>query len=303
MASSRTSTVPPPPDAEPTPALLPPTQERWLAMTPAERQEVQDALLSAQEDFDELHAQPESDDHYDAKESTRRTLRDFFNGGERGIYVGAERAVFYPAEPGFTPDLIAVVDVATHKRDCWMVSAEGRGLDVIIEFHYKGKWRKDYVDNVKRYARLAVGEYFVFDLNHQSLTAYRLAAKGGSYEQIRPQAGRVRSERLGLDLGVRRGQLRFYLRGAVLPTTEERIGELSDIADQEHARADVQQARAERSLSGLRDVFFALLAHQGVALNAEQGARIHGCIDPALLQRRCERALTSRDASEILQDG
>lgn len=271
---------------------------------------MQDALLSAQEDFDELHAQPESDDHYDAKESTRRTLRDFFNGGDRGMYVGAERAVFYPAEPGFTPDLIVVADVATHKRDCWMVSAEGRGLDVIIEFHYKGKWRKDYVDNVKRYARLAVGEYFIFDLNHQSLTAYRLPAKGGSYEQIRPQAGRVRSERLGLDLGVRRGQLRFYLRGAVLPTTEERLGELSDIAEQEHARADVEQARAdveqtraERSLSGLRGVFFALLAHQGVALSEEQGARIHGCFDPALLQRWCERALTCRDAGEILQDG
>ena len=47
-----------------------------------------------------------------------------------------ERAVFYPGENSFTPDVLAVVDVSLHKRDCWMVSQEERGLDVIIEFFY-----------------------------------------------------------------------------------------------------------------------------------------------------------------------
>jgi Uma2 family endonuclease len=224
-----------------------PTEEEWAALTPEQREQVIEALACSvsQEELDEREAMSESDDHYDAKDEAHKVLKKFFAG--RGqVYVGAERKVLYPGRKGFTPDIIVVCGVSPHKRDCWMVSQEGRGVDVIIEIFWKGDWRKDFVDNVREYASLKVPEYFIYDAFRRMLTAYRLSEDGTVYVPIKRRAARYHSEKLGLDLAVRRGKLRFFHGGEQLPTPDELISELEEIAEQEQARAEQEQALAEQ---------------------------------------------------------
>lgn len=44
------------------------------------------------------------------------------------IYLAAALPIYYPAEPLFAPDLLAVLDVEDAERDKQVVSAEGQGL-------------------------------------------------------------------------------------------------------------------------------------------------------------------------------
>ena len=60
-------------------------------------------------------------------------------------------------------------------RDKWVVSAEGKGLDWVLEVHVGGDRKKDAERNVARYARLGIPEYFLYDGASNRLTAYRLA--------------------------------------------------------------------------------------------------------------------------------
>src|SRR5689334_17784051 len=189
-----------------------PSQDAWDRMTPAERARVV-AMLPAEVPL-ELHP-PEGDVHRKAKTRTADTLDAFFRRIGRKIYVSSELGVFYPDEPRFSPDVFAVLDVDPHPRTKWTVSAEGKGLDLVIEVHYAGDTAKDYELNVERYARLGVTEYFIFDRAKLSLRGYRLpqpadAARGGRgrvYRPILPQQGRYTSEVLGLDLMIENDKL------------------------------------------------------------------------------------------------
>ena len=283
----------------PTPPVGP-TQDRWDSLAAAEQEQLGEALLQQQQDYEDATFPPESNRHAEARAELYHSLRGFFGDSGREVYIAAACAVFYPGEPGFTPDLIVAMDAPTHPRDSWMVAVEHRGLDVVIEVRYQGSWKKDYVANVRRYARLGISEYFLFDLGSLSLSAFRLPPGGGEYEQVPVRTGRVRSERLGLELGVRRGRLRFFVHGALVPTAEEC---LADLAEQEQARADQEQARADSSLAGLRRVLFALLAQKAVVLPEAQAALVQDCADPELLTRWCQRALAGGEAEAIFGDG
>src|SRR5580658_5064727 len=234
-----------------------PTQEEWDAMNPTQRQRVMDELASSesQEPLDQADAMAEGDEHYDAKEEVRSTLRHHFERLGKQVYVGAERGVFYPGHKGFTPDIIAVADVSPHKRDTWMVSQEGRGVDVIIEVFHKGSWKKGYP-----------------------------------------------SEKLDLDLGIRRGRLRFFLGSSMVPTSSEVIAELEELAEQEQARAEQEQARAEQSLLQLRETLLSLLSSRGLAPTEALSAEVHACADPLQLRRWFDRALRAQQLSDVFQD-
>lgn len=250
-----------------------------------------------------------------------------------------ETGVFYPGQRGFTPDIIIVMDVALHHRYSWVVSREGRGIDVIIEVHSRGDWRKDYVDNVTRYAELGVPEYFIFDVGRKTLTAYRLVRGERRYEPIPRRLGGYRSEVLGLDLRIRKGSLRFVHNGTVLSTPAEWIGELQEIAEQEQARAEEEQAQAERERaqaereraradqeqaradqaladaaalirqiqeqlrSTLRQVLeWRKLAPVSEEQRAETEAMISACGDPVRLQLWVERAWQVADLAAVFRD-
>ncbi len=239
-----------------------PSHEAWLAMTPAQRAAVVAALPASMTEA-ELSA-PEGDEHFDAKSEGRDTLRTHFNRSEKRIYVGAEVPVYYPDEDRFSPDVFAVCSVDTHPRKSWIVDAEGRGLDWVLEIVVHGDRRKDLEENVRRYARLRIPEYFVFDKLRGLLRGWRLNDPAiAVYTPITPKHGVFRSETLGLELFVEARRLRFrqgnafilapqdiilHLEGTVTDTVValEEAEQQREEAEQQREEAEQQREEAER---------------------------------------------------------
>jgi Uma2 family endonuclease len=256
-----------------------PSQEQWERMTPAERARVV-AMLPSEVPI-ELQP-PEGDPHWNAKVKARSTLGDFFRRIGRKIYVSSELAVYYPGEPRFSPDVLAVLDVEPRERDRWVVADEGKGLDLVIEVHYGGDKRKDYETNVERYARLGIREYFIFDRRLLSLRGYRLpppdeegpSAKRRVYRPILPQSARYASEVLGLDLMIDGSKLRFLFGMAPVPEAEELVAKLESIVSDLLARAEDAEKRAaelQRELVlGLKQGVESLCDVLGIELSAER---------------------------------
>ena len=236
---------------DPTDPRAPP-EKIWDALSPAERKQIVDSLPS---EFPYSDAQPpEGDAHFKAKTATRDVLDGFFARVGRRVYLACELPVYYPGERYFAPDVFAVVDVPTHERKTWVVKDEGKGLDLAIEVLVSGKRRKDLEDNVERYARLGIAEYFIFDRGRLRLHGYRLADPGArSYQPILPQGGRFASRVLGLELRIEGTKLRFFHGAAAIPDANELISSLEKMVDdvelrvaaaEEQARAAEEQARA-----------------------------------------------------------
>ena len=237
-----------------------PPQADWDAMTEDERRAVVESLPA--EVPLELHP-PEGDRHHDAKEAALDALRRYFRSIHRRIYVTSELATYYPAQPRFCPDLLAVLEVDDHPRDSWMVSREGRGLDLALEVYWKGDERKDFTLNVERYARLGIGEYFVLDLRRERLLGYRLPPGGGEYQPLVPQHGRWGSQVLGLDLSLEQGGVRFYAGTAPLPGADEllhRVQAMLDEVIQKRLAAEARLADAEARAAGAEQRVAALSA-------------------------------------------
>jgi Uma2 family endonuclease len=224
-----------------------PPQEIWDRMTPAERQRVLDELPS-ELDISEA-SPPEGDFHFEAKTTTKDVLGGYFQRTGRRVYVAAELPVYYPGQPVFAPDVFAVLDVEPRKRASWSVSAEGKGLDFALEIIWSGRKKKDLEDNVATYAALGISEYVVFDRKHLRLRGYRLPPPpgGGRYQPLVPQAGRLASGVLGLDLALDGEKLRFYHGLAPLPDSAELIERLGSMVNDIQARMDEAERRAEEA--------------------------------------------------------
>jgi hypothetical protein len=163
----------------------------------------------------------------------------------RSIYIGTNLPVYYPGRLMFSPDVMAVLDVATHPRPSWTVSKEGKGLDFALEVIVLGHRRKDTVRNVELYARLGISEYFVFDRPALRLQGFRLRAAGQAYEPIVPQHGYFASLVLALNLRVDGERLRFYAGDAELPGASELIDQLEGFVDGLEDRLLAAEGRAE----------------------------------------------------------
>jgi Uma2 family endonuclease len=225
-----------------------PSEEQWARMSPEERSRIVE-MLPAEVPIELMP--PEGDPHRIAKTRATDTLDAYFRRIKRKIYISSELAVFYPDEPRFSPDVLAVRDVELHERNKWVVATEGKGLDLVIEVHDKGDADKDYKVNVARYARLGIEEYFIFDRGQLTLRGYRLppmepgrSGRARAYRPILPQQGQYSSEVLGLDLRVEGTKLRFLQGMAPLPEAEELIGKLGTRLDEAIVH---QQEAAERA--------------------------------------------------------
>jgi Uma2 family endonuclease len=239
-----------------------PPQEVWSELTDKQREQLMVQLPSEVP----RETAPEGDPHRDPKEKAVEALREYYRRLGRRVYLSAELPVYYPAERMFAPDVIAVLDVDPHQRHRWVVSHEGRGLDFALEVTLEGDRRKDLEDNVERYARLGIDEYFVLDLKLNRILGYR-QGRAGAYEPIVPQAGRWASRVLGLDLALELGRVRFFAGSAPLPYSEELIARLdamvdglvskeqalarelaamTEKAEQEKAKAEQEKANAEQ---------------------------------------------------------
>ena len=220
-----------------------PSAEVWNALSPDERARVVDALPG--EVTDAEIAMPEGDRHFQAKTRALDTLRGYFARQRRRIYLAAELPIYYPAEPRFAPDLLAVLDVEDHLRDKWVVSAEGKGLDWVLEVHVGGDRKKDAERNVARYARLGIPEYFLYDRARNQLLAYRLSPGGATYVPIVPQHDRHESRVLGLEVEVTRDRLRFFAGTAMLLESDELIVRLEQMLEEVQQRAEEEARRRE----------------------------------------------------------
>src|SRR5262245_6754424 len=185
------------------PAWFPmaPSVEEWEALSPAEREAIV-AALPGEVTYDEI-AMPEGDRHSKAKARALDALRGYFSRQRRRIYLAQELPTYYPAEPRFAPDLLAVLEVEDGDRDKWVVSADGKGRDWVLEVHVGGDRKKDAELNVTRYARLGIPEYFLYDRARNRLAAYRVASPdAGVYTPIVPNHGLYESRVLGLEVQV-----------------------------------------------------------------------------------------------------
>jgi Uma2 family endonuclease len=197
-----------------------PSREVWAQLSESERRAVVDSLPS------ELPRAlpPEGDPHRIPKSRALEALGEFYRRVRRRVYLSAELPVYYPDEPVFGPDLLAVLDVGTHERPSWVTQHEGKGLDFVLEINVSGNRRKDFEDNVTRYARLQIPEYFAFDVPRARLVGWRLESDTArTYEPIVPQGGRWPSRVLDLDLSLEGGQLRFFHGNAPLLDARELI--------------------------------------------------------------------------------
>jgi Uma2 family endonuclease len=223
-----------------------PPQEVWEQLTPEERARIVASLPS---EFPASEAAPpEGDPHFEAKARASEVLGSYFSRIGRKVYLACELPIYYPGEPMFAPDVIAVVEVETHSRMSWVVSAEGKGVDLALEIHVAGERRKDLERNVERYARLGIREYFVFDRKRLRLMGWRLEEGRRSYRPLLPQHGFYPSQVLGLELQLEGERLRFYHGGAMLPEADEMIATLERMVEGvEQRRSELEQQLAEEA--------------------------------------------------------
>jgi Uma2 family endonuclease len=223
-----------------------PSTEVWEALSPAQRAAVV-AALPGEVTYDEM-ALPEGDRHSKAKARALDALRGYFTRQRRRIYLAQELPIYYPAEPRFAPDLLAVLDVEDIERDKWVVSAEGKGLDWVLEVHVGGDRKKDAELNVARYARLGIPEYFLYDRARNRLAAYRLASPDArTYTAIVPNHGLYESRVLGLDVQVHKDRLRFYAGTALLLESDELIARIQEMYDEAQRRAEEAERLREEA--------------------------------------------------------
>jgi Uma2 family endonuclease len=214
-----------------------PSAEAWEALLPAERAAVVAALPG--EITDAEMSPPEGDLHLRAKIGALTALRGYFARQKRRIYLASELPIYYPGEPRFAPDLIAVLDSDDVPRSKWVVSAEGKGLDWVLEVHVGGDRKKDAELNVARYARLGIPEYFLYDRARNRLSAYRLASPDArTYTAIVQNRGLYESRVLGLDVQVEQDRLRFYVGTGLLLESEELMVRLQALANDALLRAE-----------------------------------------------------------------
>jgi Uma2 family endonuclease len=223
-----------------------PSLEEWAALSPAERSAVV-AALPGEVTYDEM-AMPEGDRHFKAKIRALDALSNYFTRQRRRIYLAAELPTYYPAEPRFAPDLLAVLEAEDVERSKWVVAAEGKGLDWVLEIHVGGDRKKDAELNVTRYARLGIPEYFLYDRARNQLAAYRLASpEARVYTPIVSNHGLYESRVLGLEIQVHKDRLRFYAGTALLLESEGLIGRLQEMYDEAQQRAEEEARRREQA--------------------------------------------------------
>ena len=228
-----------------------PSSQIWDRMSEQERAYVVASLPS--EFVPTLEFMPEGSVHYKAIARARSAAESHCAKSGRKVYIASNMAVYYPAADMFSPDVMAVLDAEDHERDSWIVSNEGRGIDLCIEMLWSGSRKKDYESNAKMYAAYGISEYFLCDLKAGLLFGYRLGRRSDRYTLLFPRAGRIWSKVLELDLAIEGTNLRFFDGPDPVPFSDEMITRLNRAvasaerhAEQEQHRAEQERQRAEQ---------------------------------------------------------
>ncbi len=296
-------------------SLRVPTAAEWAAMTEAERTAAEQRIcLTLNAD---ISAMSESTRHFRSKNRAFNDLDDYFDGTGRRVFLACELAVLYPGEDAFAPDLLAVLDVADPQRDrdSWRVADENRGIDFILELRNKGRAQKDLRDNLVRFARLGIPEYFAYDCRNRVLRAWRVAAPGATeYTPMLPRAGRFSSTLLDLELAVIEGRLRFFIGNALIPSARERISQLQQMADDrqqaieeaerhleeaEQKREAAEQKREETEHQLVAERVLVRILERALPVTEPEKAAIRSCRDHDRLLDWLEQARTVASVAEL----
>jgi Uma2 family endonuclease len=192
------------------------------------------------------------------RDMASRGRKDYYTGGNNFVYYSPEQAHDVAAGRSYFrgPDWFFVDGAEPREgRKAWVRWEEGGRLpDVILELLSPSTERIDRNDKMKLYSRVfRTREYYLYDFETTKLEGFRLA--GDLYQPMRPGAdGRLRSEVLGLDLGLWKGCVReetadwvrlFHPDGSLIPSSAERAAEEHERAEQERRRADGERQRAD----------------------------------------------------------
>jgi Uma2 family endonuclease len=188
----------------------------------------------------------ESDIHRDEMVRLIYTLQDAF--ADRGdVYVSGNMLLYYEEgnpRASVAPDVMVFKGVDKHRRRIYKLWEELVPPSVVIEVTSPTTRREDRAKKWALYARLGVGEYYLYDpLNEYlrpPLQGYRLDE--GEFRAIAPDAhGGLLSAELDLQIVLVNGQLRLRDRqaGADLLSPAERA-----IVEAERARAAAERAEA-----------------------------------------------------------
>jgi Uma2 family endonuclease len=203
-------------------------------------------------DYPESDGKPmaESEEHADELRAAVETLRDWFAQDPK-VYVAGNNFIYFvegDTKQAVSPDCYVVRGVPKRKRRTYRMWEEGGTVpSFVLEITSKSTRREDLGDKMSIYRDdLKVPEYFLFDLSRDWVTdgvrGQRLV--GGVYRPIEPDVnGRVRSEELGLELGVVGRELRFYRPGERAPLLRR---------DERLAKAEAENARLRAELDRLR---------------------------------------------------
>lgn len=189
---------------------------------------------------------PESDGKPMAETDTHRkqmialldSLEEYFRA-DPDVYVTGNIFLYLPREEeagerqSVSPDIFVVRGIRKKERRIYDMEVEKKAPDVVIELTSRSTRFEDLGNKRAIYAELGVREYFIFDplkeIFPDQLRGFRL--QEGAYLPIDEQP--LRSEVLGLDLGVEEGILRLYD-----PASGERL--------RTHAEAEADRRAAER---------------------------------------------------------
>jgi Uma2 family endonuclease len=192
----------------------------------------------------------DSDLHRDLMTDLIETLKDWF-ADDPQTYVSGNNLLFY--EPGnkrrhVSPDVLVVRGIPKHRRDNYLVWEEGKAPDLAIELTSATTRTEDTRKKSDLYRSiLKVPEYFLFDPRAEYLDppfqGYRL--RRGRYVAIKPIAGRLPSEVIGLHLEKDGNQLRIWdpIAGRRVPTPAEARADAE--TGRKQAEAEAAQLRQE----------------------------------------------------------
>jgi Uma2 family endonuclease len=188
---------------------------------------------------------------------------EFAWSGRQDFYVGGNM-FFYFSETQTRkndfrgPDVFVVMNTTRRERLAWVVWEEdGQVPDVVIELLSDSTEHVDRGEKMRVYARLKIGEYFLFHPFTAVFEGYELDVLHGGYVKKSPDGhGRLRCERLGLSLApvsstlsaVEAPWLRWHdASGHVLPMPIETALVHAERAhvEAERANAETERANAE----------------------------------------------------------
>ena len=254
-----------------------------------------DPLLSpAPVEYPSSDGQPmgETSVHRDCMIDAIWTLQEYF--AERAdIYISGDMFLYYEEgnpRASVVPDVFVVLGAVKDElreggwRDIYKLWEEPKGPDFVLEVTSRSTRRQDQVRKRALYARLGVGEYFLYDPKGEYLVPplQGMRLRAGGYEPLAPSrladgAAGVWSEALGLYLRRRGRALRLHDPATgrdLLTHREEAATRREEAAARRAAEARiVEEAAARRTAEARIAELEALVSSGGTPVPPEKRRR------------------------------